>query len=252
MEDDEAKGAYYLWKWADNEISGIPEKVCRTLEQGQWHQALETFDAAPAIKSLAKAAKAAKKKGAEWTWEPVSGDGPDESYFIVLWGPPLSVINAETLRLHIEPFESALEKLGIIACHVTSGLLPGNFPPKINNLNSGQGLRRPEFDASEERVIELIKALRADKPHAFVGLSRNNRDYVQTFRANECYVLEWRDYHNLKKPFDHWRMYDVDGGEADEDFFRLPAIGEVFAAFMRGEPRPEKRHWRNMNDQFKN
>ena len=60
---------YYLWKWADNDLSGKPGEVFAELLHGRMHPALQAFDPVPVMRQLEQMAAQGRRNREEWDWQ---------------------------------------------------------------------------------------------------------------------------------------------------------------------------------------
>ena len=68
--------SYYLWKWADNDLSGPPKEVFADLLRGNMHPALQPFDARPLIRDLQALVAERLALGEEWDWQIMPAAAP--------------------------------------------------------------------------------------------------------------------------------------------------------------------------------
>jgi hypothetical protein len=252
--------SYYFWKWADNDLPGRPAEVYGALVRGQMHPALQFFDARPLLKKLESAAMRGRRRGEEWDWQAVPGDGTQRTPFVFVTCPQLREFDRETT-----PLRHAVFRLGLSGCDEDSGRVIPSLLPKLNCFKTGQG-DEPCYDIARDDLPYLIRRLDAHAPNPYGILEDRHSRFVQCYAEGRRFLAEWRDNYDppIHSRFDQWRAQDRARLEAldipyvrgmaarkNPDLLLYADTLRIFEAFMRGEPRPERYHWMNINHWLK-
>lgn len=253
-------GSYYFWKWADNDLPGRPGEVHAALVRGQLHPALQIFDARLLLETLESAAARGREHAEEWNWELSPGDAPIAAQFVFVTCPCLKEPSERTAR-----FEREFFPLGLSGCDEQSGQLIPRLLPKLNLFKMGQLRDEPSYDITVDDLPALLRCIDSHAPDPFAILEDNRSRFVQCYAHGRRFCVEWRENYDppVYENFDQWRAQDrarlavLDvpyhkniPHRKDPDLLLYADTLRIFQAFMRGEPRPERYHWMNINSWF--
>jgi hypothetical protein len=262
--------SYYLWKWADNDLPGQPNEVFSELLHGRLHPALQTFDARPVLADLRTMAATHGAFAEEWDLQMQPAECPERTHFVFLRCPEIPRYGARCDQF-----------IDLVTPHQLSGYdeEQGNIIecllPKLNMLALGES--RVRYDISVKDLTVLLGRLhhKQSEPHA--KLTNHLCNYVQCYLYRDGFEVEWRKKSNpnIPKSYDQWRAGDlkrmrtnrrpqivtecrVFNSELHEVRMRqFPGerlcFGDalrIFQAFLRGDPRPIKYHWRSIRQEL--
>jgi hypothetical protein len=254
---------YYFWKWADNDLPGPPAEVHAALLRGEFHPALQTFDARPLLKKLKSAAAKGRKRGEEWDWQLTPSDEPRRARFVFVTCPSLNESKAREAQVDRDFFPLALS-----GCDEQNVQLIPSLLPKLNSFVTGQFPYETAYDIALDDLPFLLRQLRAN---SFAIVTNRWNNYVQCSKCGHRFRVEWRKNYDLADHtrFDQWAAYPpnsivpepfapagvVENREemrrreiqAYEDLLRYSDTLRIFQTFLRGEPRPMHYRWRNIN-----
>jgi hypothetical protein len=240
-------GSYYLWKWADNDLPGKPNEVFAALLRGEMHPALQTFDARPLLRRLRAFAASRLKQREEWYWEVNPSDQPACARFVFLAGPQLN-----ESRDVGKSFDKVMAGLGISGYDEHYGHVIHMLLPKRNCIFFGGDSLKRHYDIADEDVPTLIQWINRRSRDPFAVLEDRRNWFVQCYARGRRFIVEWRENYDPLNPadFNQWRASLIapeprNGIEANT----IPYADTVaiFQAFVRGDPKPDRYHWRNLN-----
>ncbi len=252
-------GSYTFWKWADNDLAGKPVEVHADLLRGGLHPAIQTFDARPLLKKLERAAAQGRKRDEEWSWEVTPSNAPEQAVFVFVSCPGIDSSVASARR-----FGRTFQSLGLSGIDEESGQIIPTLSPKLNGFITGHLPWENVYDITEDDLPYLIRRIEPREENPF-GIIETNRSgsFVQCYAEGRRFVVEWANNDSApgKTIWDHWRAQDrkrlaAMGGVNDErkmdtsetpDLIRYADTLPIFSALLRGESRPAKYPWRNIN-----
>ena len=246
--------AYYLWKWADNNLPGKPNEVFSMLIKGELHPALQSFNAQPLLRRLQEFAASRRQQDEEWDWQVQPSDNPTNARFIFLTGPHL---NDSKERENC--FEKAMQGLTISGYDEACGHVIHALYPKLNCFQYGQDHRERFYDITPDEVPSLLRRIDRDGPAPYAILTNRKFYFVQCYAHQRRFCVEWRENYDLINwnDFAHWRAYNLkwlrtqrDAVPAkrkrtDHDTVTFAETVNIFQAFLRGESKPSRFHWRD-------
>ena len=252
-------GSYYFWKWADNDLPGRPAEVHAVLLRGELPPALQTFDARPLVEQLERAAAQGCRKGEEWHWEIVPADRREQTKFVFVTCPTLDESEARIRR-----FIHAFSKLGLSGCDERKGWVIQGLSPKLNCFLTGQVPDDRAYDITADDLPYLLRRIDPKGDDRFGILEdRQAGRFVQCHVHGRRFCVEWaeNEWTGATTLFDQWRAQDARrlaalggtyGGEdlpsgRDPDLLAYADTLRIFQAFQRGEQRPARCPWRNIN-----
>ena len=264
--------AYYLWKWAENDLPGKPNEVFAMLMRGEIHPALARFNPAPVIRQLEKTAKIGRRDGEEWDWQVCPGGNTTQASFI-----HVRCLLRENPNHTRNPFLDWWDAHGMSGYDEQKGRLIECLSPKLNLFQSEQWWDEPSYDIDAEELAVLLRRLRPSGENPFISLFNRRGEFVQCMGSGRRYSVEWSERLDLKdwKQIAIWRMESVPKTNKlrqfipagtpysvvkDRDWcqcftrktshetFRFSETLAVFRAFLRGEPRPAQYQWRNLKE----
>lgn len=254
-----SSSSYYFWKWAENDLPGVPKDVHAALLRGESHPAIQAFDPGPLIQALEREAARGRDGGQEWGWKTVLDGGGPLARFVFVTGPDLN----RCFRTH--PLLSAdLGDLELAACCEATGHILDGTLPKRNVVTMGPCPEERIYDIAEADLPCVLRRVTSDHRDAFLILTDRRWSFVQFYAHEDRYVVEWRDNHGLSASdrFEQWRALDparfagmpdyLPGktypSETDPNLVAFEDMASVFRAFLRGEPRPGHLEWCLIND----
>jgi hypothetical protein len=247
--------SYYFWKWADNDLPGPPQEVQQALLSQGLHPAAQEFDPGDFMKALKGFMD---RRPADEQWNVVVQQHPDSLgvvSFVCVNCPPL---NCDDEML--DEFTGIVQPLDLTGFDESAGVLIEGLAPKINAFTCAQFPLEPAYDIGEADLPALLQRIEPDEPDP-VGLLENRRTwFVQCFLVEPgFFVLEWRENYDLQdlSKFAHWRAqhpgrlaalkgpYSPKTTPTSEDPNLLSTEDalEIFQAFLRSAPRPDRFHW---------
>ena len=272
--------AYYLWKWADNDLPGQPNEVFSELLRGKMHPAVQPFDARPMLQELQETAATRHALGEEWNWQVQPADSPDRAHFIFLRCPESPQYGSW--------FDKIVFEHGLSGYDEQSDKLIKCLVAKLNEFSFGES---PDelYDIVADDLPVLLGRLSPEQADPWARLNLNNRAapynvYVQCYAHPDGFDVEWGgfDVEWLKNHrrddltgYDHWRAgYEqhrnaesrplvhheerVFSGESrtvklqefQHEKLRFSDVLCIFQAFLRGKPRPSRYHWRSIKEEL--
>ena len=247
--------SYYLWKWADNDLPGKPNQVFSTLLQGELHPALQTFNAEPLLHRLEEFANSRRELGEEWEWQVQPSDSPTEARFVFLTGPHLN--NSED---RATSFSDAMNGLEISGYDEQYGHVIHLLKPKLNVLLFGQDHRERHYDITAEEIPTFLRRVDRHARHPFAIVEDRRNYFVQCCADRRRFCVEWRENYDTTNwdDFKHWRASVPERTETlgrkaasrrtqvDPNTIPFADTVRIFQAFVRGESKPSRYHWRDI------
>ena len=267
--------SYYLWKWADNDLTGKPNEVFAMLMRGDLHPALAKFHSAPVVRQLEKAARLGRKAGEEWDWQVCPGGNTAQAGFI-----HIRCLLRENPNHTRPPFLDWWDAHGVSGYDEQKRRLIECLSPKLNVFKSEQWWDEPSYDIDADELAVLLQRLRPDGSNSFASLSNRREDFVQCMGSGRRYNVDWSEQLDRQD----WNQTDIrrmtsfpKTGQSrkfipagtpysvikDRDWhkcftrktshetFSFSETLAVFRAFLRGQSRPAKYHWRDLNQEFR-
>lgn len=246
--------SYYFWKWAENDLPGRPAEVQADLLRGEMHPALQPFDPRRLLTTLRT--MATRHRDEEWQWEVMAGGPKRLAGFVFVTDAFQGVSKARQSRLW-----RAFAPLKLSGYDEGTGGIIYSLPPKLNCFKSGQSAS-PMYDVGLDDLPVLLRGLDPKKTDPFGILGNRHDHFVQCYAEGRRFIVEWACNQQLPKTiWDQWRAQDakrlealgsVYGGEKiatskAPDLLRYADTLRIFQAFVRGEPRPTRTPWRNIN-----
>ena len=264
---------YYLWKWADNDLSGKPSEVFSRLLHGQMHPAIQSFDARPILRGLNGIAAKRRALGEEWDWQIQPDAAPNRAHFLFLRCPAIACCGGFG-----EYFIDLVEhQWGLSGYAEQKGSLIQGLPPKLNSFSLGDFFEEPQFDISESDLPALLGQIHPEARCPFAILSNRANHYVQCYVRRNGIQVEWHKCRHIDGAKDclQWRAgyrnqrYDkckpkfiseqrtVDGESRIIKFQQFPQeqlrfgdVLHIFQTFFCGAPRPTRYRWRNLKHEL--
>ena len=264
--------SYYLWKWADNALSGPPNKVYSELLHGRMHPAIQAFDPAPVVRQLEQMATAGRPKGEEWDWQVHQEPSGRQATFIFLTCPSIRGCSQRC-----DQFSQRLLQFDISGYDEESGQLIHYFPPKKNYWECCE-VDSPTYDVIE---VDLPTLLQRSHESAPILYNRRN-DFVQCCGYKRRFMVEWHEQYDLadQRKFGQWRAgyLAVPSGQRrrfaseqlharrlnmnfqweiqppskfPQELILYADALQILRIFLRGEPRPSKYHWQDIASELK-
>lgn len=264
--------AYYLWKWADNKLPGRPNEVFSELLRGQLHPALQTFDAQPMLQDLQTAAEKRHALGEEWNWQVQAFDNVSHARFVFLQCPEVPQYGAFR---HV--FDKLVFPRDLSGYDEQRGNLIQCLLPKLNSITFGETPGEELCDIVADDLSVLLGRLSPGQEFPWARLGDRASNYVQCFSRHDGYAVEWLENYSLTNDndYDHWRAGElhpqntgrqprshnelriIDGElrhiriqEFPNEKLRFGEVLHIFQAFLRGESKPTRYHWRNLRQDF--
>lgn len=261
--------SYYLWKWAETDLSCPPDEVLAQLLAGRRHPGITAFDPTRLLEHLDRGNSAGLAQGEQWEWQVIPAANTGAAIAVFLSGEIPESLRDEQVVMAQVLWPLLLEEGMSLCCETTGPCLgPRN---RKNHFTTGQGMAA--FDVSEKTVRELLLTLRRSQPDPFAILDNRRGDFVQCYLDKKRrYVLEWRQFHkplwddSSSTHFSHWRLMDPkrlaalpaelknskaeSPPDQDPDLVEFSLVLEAFRAFIRDEPPPRLEHWRLINDEI--
>ena len=264
--------SYYLWKWADNDLSGQPNEVFSELLRGRMHPAVQPFDARPILNDLQATAEKRHELSEEWTWQVQPSDDVANARFIFLQCPEIPLYGA--LR-HF--FTKLVYTKDLSGYDERRGNLIWCLLPKLNSIAFGENLDEELCDIGVDDLPTLLGRLSPTQDYPWARLVNRASDWAECYAHHDGFAVEWLKNHSLTDDtnHDHWRA-GYGNPQADKRQIRtayeqrvinseLCTVGiqefrheklryadalRIFQAFLRGEPRPARYHWRSLRQEF--
>lgn len=246
--------SYYLWKWADNDLPGKPNVVFSALLKGELHPSLQTFNARMLVRRLRAFADGRRKIGEEWNWQVHPADSPTEARFVFLTGPHLN--DSED---RAKSFSKALNGLEISGYDEQYGHVIHVLRAKLNCFLFGQDYRERHYDITADEVPALLRRIDREATSPFAVLEDRRHYFVQCYAHGRRFCVEWRENYDTHtwNEFGHWRAYNLKWLRArrhtglpprrsDHDTITFAETADIFQAFLRGESKPQRYHWRDL------
>lgn len=264
--------SYYLWKWATNDLPGPPNEVFSELLRGRLHPALQPFDAQPILQDLQIAAEKRRALGEEWNWQVLVFDNVAHARFIFLQCPEVPLYGS---------FRHVFSKL--VFPHDLSGYdeQRGNLIqcllPKLNSISFGETPDEELCDVGVDDLPALLGRLSPEYDNPWARLGDRASNYVQCYAHHNGFAVEWLENRSLTDDTDYdlWRagyaqyqngghtprfrnelriingeLRNVRMQEFPHEKLRFGDVLNIFQAFLRGESKPARYHWRNTQQDF--
>lgn len=267
--------AYYLWKWADNDLPGKPSEVFSELLHGRMHPAIRSFDPSPVVRQLEHLSAHGRRLGEDWDWQ-IHQDHPGgKASFIFLSCPAVQRYGQMRRR-----FCDLLLHLEITGYDEERGQLMYCFCPKQNSWECGHA-DEIFYDITEDDLPVPLRRLTPDSPFSYAILDNRRNHFVQCAIDRRRYTVEWRENHDLAdfSKFGHWRagyfasapgrsrlflpaaltshrvnkdceLSPLRAGKRKHELIRYRDTLQIFRAFLRGEPRPPQYRWQDIQDEL--
>jgi hypothetical protein len=269
--------SYYLWKWADNDLSGPPNEVFADLLRGKLHPALQQFDARPMIQALQAIVAERHALGEEWEWQIMPVATPGHAHAIFLQCPTIPKMGGYCKQFAGFAYKWSLsgydeQRRTIIDCLV----------PKINDFVLGWGLDDAEekLDISEADLPSLLRRLHPEHYNPQVMFFNRVNHNVSCLACDDGFVVEWRvnppnsiaDVINWDQwragyklpPGKHsryriareervgrdWEWHAVRVRKYENERLRFDDVLLIFQAFLRSEPKPAQFQWRSLRKEL--
>ena len=246
--------SYYLWKWADNDLPGKPNEVFSALIKGALHPALQTFNAKPLLRRLESFADNRRKFDEEWNWQVHPSNDPTEARFVFLTGPHLNYSQDRATS-----FSNTMNGLEISGYDEQYGHVIHLLRAKLNCFLYGQDHRERHYDITPDEVPSLLRRIDREATDPFAVLEDRRHYFVQCYAHKRRFCVEWREHYDTNNwyNFAHWRAYNLKWLRArrhaaptqrkrtDHDTLTFAETVNIFQAFLRGESKPLRYHWRD-------
>ena len=269
--------SYYLWKWADNDLSGPPNEVFANLLRGKLHPALQPFDARSMIQDLQSIVAERHAVGEEWEWQIMPAATPGRAHSIFLQCPIIPKFGGYCKQFAGFAYKWNLsgydeERKTIIDCLV----------PKQNDFVLGWGLDDAEekFDISEADLPALLRRLHPNNFNPHVMFYNRANHNLSCLACDDGFVVEWRV--NPSNPivdvinWDQWRAgnrlppgqrpryrktreervgndwewHTIRVRKYENEKLRFDDVLLIFQAFLRGDSKPAKFQWRSLRKEL--
>ena len=266
--------SYYLWKWADSNLPGPPNKIFSELLHGRMHPAIQVFDAVPVVRQLERMAAQGRRKGEEWNWQIHQSQKGKQASFIFLTCPAV-----ERFGQMRQKFCELLLQLDITGYDEQRGHLMHCFLPKINVWECGEEDDETFYDVTEDDLPGLIRRIQPDSLTSYATLMNRQNHFVNCGIYKRRFTVEWRELYDLAdfSKFGHWRAGYYEGtpvrrlfvpqdceyerikdcepvrqqaGEKKHELLLYRDTLRIFQAFLRGEPRPRRCCWQDIKDEL--
>ncbi len=90
--------AITIWRWADNDLPGMPTRIHAALLRGEMPPEVQPFDSRPLLAGLERVAAKARLLGDEWSWHVAGLPGSTGSAALVFLscteGPAFNFLEA--------------------------------------------------------------------------------------------------------------------------------------------------------------
>jgi len=268
--------SYYLWKWADNDLSGPPDEVFADLLRGKLHPAVQPFDARPVIHDLQALAGSHRPLGVEWDWQVLPGKQPSQAHALFLQCPVIP-----TLGTFSKQFATIAYRWGLSGYDEQRAKLIDSLLAKKNALvfRWGTGKEEEKYDISATALPALLSRLEShqlDSCYADFWNHLNHR--VACIPKSGGFEVEWRvmpdpkDLNNWdqwraghplpsgikprswrayeERVSSDWNFHTVRVRQFDNELISFADMVEIFSAFARNEPRPAKFQWRSLRQEL--
>ena len=269
---NQSNSTYYLWKWADNDLSGQPNEVFSKLLHGKMHPALQAFDARPILRNLRVMATKRRALGEEWDWQIQPTTTPDRANFIFLQCPVIPKYGRFRER-----FINLVYPQGLSGYAEEYGSIIECLLPKLNSFAFGDNPEAELFDIGEDDLPVLLGRLNSVEFDPFVVLTNRANHFVQCHPDSDGFTVEWRENRSLTDftDYDQWRagsaqrrntergtrfvyesrvlnskVVDVSIQAFQHERLRFGDILRIFQAFLRGESKPSRYRWRSIRQEF--
>ena len=247
--------SYYLWKWADNNLSGKPNEVFSKLIKGEMHPALQTFHGQPLLDRLESFADSRRKLGEEWNWQIHPDDNPMATRFVFLTGPHLN--DSED---RARSFSDAMNGLDISGYDEQYGHIIHLLKPKLNVLLYGQDYRERHYDITVEEIPPLLRRVDRHARHPFAIVEDRRHYFVQCLAHERRFCVEWRENYDTNNwdNFKQWRasttarvtaqrkLAPPQCGHRAHSTLTFAETVQIFQTFLRGESKPARYRWRDI------
>jgi len=243
-----------VWKWAENNVSGVPEQIIQDLMEREVPAAIQPFEPAPFEDTLdhVLAAIQPEMRMLLWVYEKEVFDGQ---------------VVAVKATLHADPADEALKVIGtaavehgLIAYDATTERLVSPCLPKKFELTR-YDIRGASYDPSLQMVLEAVEGVDVRKGANYAILSNHTGNYVQALGCDGKFGVEWRTYKDRT-----WQNYlHLSAGHNPPEMrmvfigvpqhhitkfasevLTLDEVKKIFTAFYNGEKPLAEFHWRDM------
>ena len=268
--------SYYLWKWADNDLSGPPAEVFADLLRGRLHPALQPFDARPVLHDLQALAGPHRPLDVEWDWKVLPGNQPSQAHALFLQCPVIP-----TLGTYSKQFATIAYRWGLSGYDEQRTKLIDCLTAKKNALVFfwGTGQEEEKYDISVTDLPALLRRLDSNQlDSCYANFWNHLNHHVACIPKAGRFEVEWRifpdpaDMNNWDqwraghhtplgiKPRSwldcedrvgpDWNCHTVRVRQFDNELLSLAEMLEIFSAFLRNEPRPAKYQWRSLRQEL--
>ena len=266
--------SYYLWKWADNDLSGPPKEVFADLLRGKMHPALQPFDSRPLLRDLQALVAERHALGEEWEWQIMPAATPGHAHSIFLQCPTIPKVGSYCKQL-----ASLGYKWSLSGFDEQRGTILDCLLPKKTRFILWWYLDDAEekYDISEADLPKLLRRLKPE--HHAIFENRLNHS-VTCSACHNGFKVEWREYHHdaltNSATSDHWRAgnpmppgkkpkYWIESEERvggdwewhtirvrkyENELLRFDDAVLIFKTFLRSQPRPAQYQWRSLRKEL--
>jgi len=265
--------SYYLWKWAENDLSGPPDEVFADLLRGKLHPALQAFDARPVLRNLQTAAEPHQPRGEEWHWE-VLPHGQSESAHAIF----LQCQAIPNLGVYCRDFATIAYRWAMSGYDEQRGIIIDCLLAKKNSFSLWELDEETKYDIAAADLPGLLSRLNSNQYNA-VGRFWNHVNHnVSCIARPGGFEVEWRIFPNpadltkwdqwragTKLPpgkksrswtvreewvGDDWNWHMIRARKFENELLPFKDTLEIFCAFARNEPRPAQFQWRSLREEF--
>ena len=268
----QTSATYYLWKWADNDLPGQPNEVFSELLRGRLHPAVQTFDAQPVLHDLQATAEKRHALGEDWDWQVQAFDDVAHARFIFLQCPVVPLYGAFR---HV--FSKLVYTRDLSGYDEQSGNLIQCLLPKLNSITFGETPDEELCDIGADDLPVLLGRLSPEYDNPWARLGDRASNYVQCYAHHNGFAVEWLENHSLtddtdndlcragyaqhrnagRRPRFRNELRIIDGElrtvklqEFPHEELRFGDVLNIFQAFLRGESKPARYQWRNVQGDF--
>ena len=265
--------SYYLWKWADNDLSGPPNEVFADLLRGKLHPALQQFDARPVLRDLQAAAEPRQARGEEWNWQVLPGNRIEQANALFLQCPIIP-----TLGLYCREFATIAYRWGLSGYDEHRSTIIDCLLAKRNAFSLWELDEETKYDIAAADLPQLLSRLDSDQYNPVARFWNHVNHNVSCIAQPAGFEVEWRIYPHPadltdwdqwraatilppgKKPRSwtvreervgsDWNWHTIRARKFDNELLSVSATVEIFSAFARNEPRPPKFQWRSLRHEL--
>jgi hypothetical protein len=268
----QATSSYYLWKWADNDLPGPPNEVFSELLRGSMHPAIQPFDGRPILRDFRATAEKRHALGEDWDWQIQPNDDAAHTKFIVIQCPAIPLYGA--LR---QVFSKLVYTQDLSGYDEQRGNLIWCLLPKLNSIAFGENLDEELCDIGADDLSVLLGRLSPKQDYPWARLVNRASNWAECYAHHNGFAIEWLENHSLTDDtdHDHWRagygnhqtdkhriqsvceqrvinseLCTVAIQEFPHEKLRFGDVLRIFQAFLRGEPKPSRYHWRSLRQEF--